>query len=132
MCTERISEIVAEAVNQEAFETLADDLADELEELSAEDKQKALKDAYIICVMASQPGCLPDSWVAFPQDTEPENIREEIIDQAADEEADMDAIRKEVEALDLAGSSMPAPDGRVIEVFRKSCADVLADNNIRL
>lgn len=51
-------------------------------------------------------------------------------DDDGDSENDSEAIREQVAALDLSGASFSAPDGRVVEVFRKSCAEVLQENGV--
>lgn len=131
----RISELVADAVNQDSLDSLEDDLEEELAGLPDGERDEALGKAYVISVMASQPGCLPDSWGAYPMDASPDDIREEIMslmgeDDFDDDEIDWDAQRERVNDLNLAGDSIDAPDGRVIEVFRRSCADVLDENGI--
>lgn len=130
-----ISGIVADAVNQESFDSLAEDINETLDGVASADRRGALAKAFVTCVMASEPGCLPDSWTAFPSNARPEDIREEIMsvmggDDFEDEENDWEAIREKVNGLDLAGAAIDAPDGRVIEVFRKSCVEILQENGV--
>lgn len=131
----KVSGFVADAVNNEDFDILADNINDILYGINDDERKAILQEAKVICVMASQPGCLPDAWSSWGMNSNPEDIREETMtiigeDDFEADETDWTAALERVNSLDLAGDCMNAPDGRVIEVFEKSCADILKDNKI--
>lgn len=130
-----ISDLVAEAVNSESFDSLEEELGKIFPDLTEEQRKAALGMAWLTYVIASQPGCLPDSWAAYPMSADEADIREEIVsmmggDNFDEDETDWESVRQEVDALDLSGDSIDAPDGQIIDVFRKSCAEVIEENGI--
>lgn len=101
--------------------------------VSDDEKDVALNKSHVFIVVASQPGCMPDSLCAYPMDAHHADIREEILSLMGsvdfdDNEIDWDAIQEMADTLNLSGDCIGAPDGRVIEVYSRSCAEVLADN----
>lgn len=77
----------------------------------------------------------PQTWQTSQKTCAQALAREEIVslmsgDNDDNEETDWDAAEKAVAALDLTGDSIDAPDGAVIEVRRRYCADILEDNGI--
>lgn len=131
----RVSSLVADAVNDEDFDSLADNIDDILDGLNDDERKEVLAQAKVVCIMASQPGCLPDAWEVWEMHSNPGDIHGEIMtllgeDDFEDDGTDWDAVWKNVTALDLAGDSINAPDGRIIEIFEKSCGDIIRDNRI--
>lgn len=132
-----ISETVAEAINQENFISLNEDITDILNDsgLSADDAKSALEKAMITCWMASFPGCLPDCTAVFSMSADPDTIREDILSWLEDmpefqnNPGDWEEMRNNVEELDVQGDSLSVPNGMTIEIFRSSCADALKDND---
>lgn len=131
-----ISETVAEAMNQEQFNTLAEDIGDILKNsgLSPQDWESALKKAKVVCWMASNPGCIPDTSSMYSSNTDDNIIKEDILQWLEDDpmytEDDVawEHIKKVVEGINVHNDAFRSGD-YIIEMLDKPCSEILQLND---
>lgn len=137
---ERISDVIAEAANQEYCPNLGDELKDMVSDLPPDQRENAINDAFIYVISVSQPGYMSDSvsYASSGEDVrklllyELETSEDAVDDADPDYDAIMeefDSIRKDIKDADEAalrkGASVNLPINQVIEVSTMSCGEWL-------